>query len=260
MSSHTTTKSHKPQMVSEASHSLLLLSDSALPLGSFAFSSGLESYIANIRPQRMDLTGVQRFVILSLASTSSTAIPYVLAAWQEPQRLEKLDNDLDASTLCQVARRASVAQGRALLGVWERSLANNMDRNPETEEAAQALESFSLTGRRARSQEGTTQRNHGHLPVMWGAVCRAAAVPLQTAAYVFLFKHTQSVLSAAVRSSVIGPYQAQAFLASGWLQEILIGALDEEWETRVEEAGQSVPLMDIWMGLHDKLYSRVFNA
>lgn len=132
-------------MVSEASHFLLLLSDSALPLGSFAFSSGLESYIANIRPQRMDLTGVQRFVILSLASTSSAAIPYVLAAWQEPQRLERLDNDLDASTLCQVARRASVAQGRALLGVWERSLANNMDRNPETEEAAQALESFSLS-------------------------------------------------------------------------------------------------------------------
>ena len=32
-----------------------------------------------------------------------------------------LDNDFDASTPCTVARRASIAQGRALLTVWERS-------------------------------------------------------------------------------------------------------------------------------------------
>ncbi|KMU77138.1 hypothetical protein CISG_06176 [Coccidioides immitis RMSCC 3703] len=62
-----------------SSHSLFLLSDSALPLGSFAYSSGY------------------------------------------PDHLETLDNDLDASTPCCVGRRASVAQGMALLVVWERS-------------------------------------------------------------------------------------------------------------------------------------------
>ena len=69
---------------------------------------------------------LQRFIFLSLESTSSAAIPYVLAAYREPQALLRLDNDLDASTLCHVARRASVAQDRALMGVWDRSFATNV--------------------------------------------------------------------------------------------------------------------------------------
>src|SRR4051812_40700805 len=41
------THSRSDILVASSLHTLLLLADSALPLGSFAFSSGLESYLAH---------------------------------------------------------------------------------------------------------------------------------------------------------------------------------------------------------------------
>ena len=107
-----------------ALHALLLLSDSALPLGSFAFSSGLESYLAHHKlspPSASQLPLFRTFLRLSLSTLASTALPYVFAGYRNPEDIETLDNDFDASTPCTVARRASIAQGRALLAVWDRS-------------------------------------------------------------------------------------------------------------------------------------------
>jgi urease accessory protein len=63
-----------------------------------------------------------------------------------------------------------------------------------------------------------------------------------------------------VRASVMGPYQAQAVLASAELQSRIRGLVEEGWNSKVEDAGQSVPLMDLWVGRHEKLYSRIFNS
>lgn len=111
-------------MYLDPAHALLLLSDSALPLGSFAYSSGLESYLAHHKPLPASTTPIasfHRFLKLSIASVASTSLPYLLAAYRHPEKLQTLDNDLDASTPCVVAQRVSLAQGRALLGVWERA-------------------------------------------------------------------------------------------------------------------------------------------
>ena len=145
------------------------------------------------------------------------------------------------------------------MGVWDRSFATNVCCRTWNEEAPRALCPFSVALRQNSSLQSGDSAN-GHLPVLWGVVSRAAAVPLRTAACVFLFKHVQSILSAAVRSSVVGPYQAQALLTSSRLQDALSCALEAEWETQVEDVGQTVPLMDLWIGLHEKLYSRVFNS
>ncbi|KLJ07182.1 urease accessory protein, partial [Blastomyces silverae] len=123
-------------------HALLLLSDSALPLGSFAYSSGLESYLAHNKllqsqsqsqsqPRTNPVTSFHLFLSFSLASLASTTLPYVLAAHRHPEQLETLDNDLDASTPCTVTRRASVAQGLALLGVWERAFKDAYTHTPD---------------------------------------------------------------------------------------------------------------------------------
>ena len=85
-------------------------------------------------------------------------------------------------------------------------------------------------------------------------------LPLSQTAYIFLFNHAKAVLSAAVRASVMGPYQAQGVLASGALQEHIRECGNREWETQVEDAGQVVPVMDLWIGRHELLYSRIFNS
>lgn len=117
---------HNPhqQQQQQQHHNLLLLSDSALPLGSFAFSSGFESYRAHARASRSTPRSFEvGFLPLSVASFAATSLPFMLAGYRDPGSLASgvLDDACDAATICAVARRASVAQGRALLGVWEKS-------------------------------------------------------------------------------------------------------------------------------------------
>lgn len=251
-----------------ALHALLLLADSALPLGSFAFSSGLESYLAHHKPSppsASQLPSFHTFLRLSLSTLASTALPYVLAGYRHPEDVETLDNDFDASTPCTVARRASIAQGRALLTVWDRSFkAHNSttteapsghdgEGNAVNKAVMDSLASFSKAVR-------TSDNINAHLAPLWGLITRVLAVPLHDSAYLFLFSHARTVISAAVRASVMGPYQAQAVLASTELQDRIRGLVEEGWDRTVEDAGQSVPVMDLWVGRHEKLYSRIFNS
>ncbi|RAH80219.1 hypothetical protein BO86DRAFT_390405 [Aspergillus japonicus CBS 114.51] len=254
------------------SHALLLLSDSALPLGSFAYSSGLESYLAHNKPLPRTVTPVasfHRFLKLSIASMASTSIPYVLAAYRYPEDLETLDNDMDASTPCIVAQRASVAQGRALIGVWERAFrasyaattttTTTTSLTPAAAAAVQAIADFS-DALKLCGDTADELGPKGHLAPLWGVVCSAMGMDARQTAYVFMVNHAKAVLSAAVRASVMGPYQAQSVLASQRLQDMITERIDKEWDTPVEDAGQIVPPLDLWVGRHELLYSRIFNS
>ncbi|EFR03463.1 urease accessory protein UreF [Nannizzia gypsea CBS 118893] len=257
------------------SHSLLLLSDSALPLGSFAYSSGLESYIAHNKPLPSHITpttSFNQFLSLSLASIASTTIPYLHRAHRHPEELERLDNDLDASTPCTVARRASVAQGLALLQVWERALKpsaiqriqeSQHDSHHHIVQAVEVLDQFSESLKCVGVDEEHDEVNgavNGHFAPLWAVVCLALDIDLEQAAYVFMLNHAKAVLSAAVRASVMGPYQSQGVLAGNALQKTIAELLQKEWWTEPEDAGQVVPVMDLWMGRHELLYSRIFNS
>ncbi|RDW83909.1 urease accessory protein UreF [Aspergillus mulundensis] len=250
------------------SHALLLLSDSALPLGSFAYSSGLESYVAHNKPLPLTTTPVasfHRFLRLSLASMGSLSLPYVLAAYRDPTDLETLDNDLDASTPCPVAQRASIAQGRALLGVWERAFRSTyaprsgdyVVTDPREQSGIKAVADFSEA---LKCSMDDVLGAKGHFAPLWGAVCLAMGLDARQTAYVFMINHAKAVLSAAVRASVMGPYQAQSVLASKDLQDMITERIDRDWHTSVEDAGQVVPPLDLWVGRHELLYSRIFNS
>ncbi|EON66489.1 hypothetical protein W97_05734 [Coniosporium apollinis CBS 100218] len=259
----------RPLSLTESSngalHTLLLLADSALPLGSFAFSSGLESYLAHHRPSPPSASQVpsfHRFLHLSLSSLASTALPYTLAAYRHPELINDLDNDFDASTPCTVARRASVAQGRALLSVWDRSFKSHyassaLSNNSNVE--IDASIAFQDLLRNPPPGPPESQPN-AHLAPLWGLLTRILGLPLHESAYLFLFSHVRTVTSAAVRASVLGPYQAQAVLASGELREKIQALVGEMWDVKVEDAGLSVPVMDLWVGRHEMLYSRIFNS
>lgn len=248
---------------SPSTHNLMLLSDSALPLGSFAYSSGLESFLAHHRPPpagETNLSLFQKFLKHSIHSVAYTNAPYALAAFRDPQLLMDLDNDLDASTLCNVARRASIAQGRALLGVWEKAFvipARNQAGNGL--EATAAIGSFSRDLKLAVVSSDPLPVN-GHLAPLWGVVCLALGLNLADTGYLFLLNHAKAVMSAAVRSSVIGPYMAQHILAGRDLQDLVRHSLEKAWSIRPEDAGQVVPSMDLWIGRHEMLYSRIFNS
>jgi urease accessory protein len=260
-------------------HFLLLLSDSALPLGSFAFSSGLESYLAHNRrsgpgagaaaaapPPRGYYSQFDLFLPISVSSYASTTLPFVLAAHREPAGLPDLDDYLDAAVMCTVGKRASVAQGRALLGLWERSFTASASLRPPQASAAgdhdAALREYSRALRApAREYDETgLPPVAAHLAPLFGVICRVVGLSLHQTAYIFMLGHVKALISAAVRANLLGPYQAQRLLASSEVMGMIAAAIEREWDTSVEEAGQSVPVMDLWVGRHEVLYSRIFNS
>ena len=132
---------------------LLLLSDSALPIGSFAFSSGLESFIQHL-PQTKNVSHdiLTHFLKESLRSLAFTTLPFVNAAHSAPSDAVSLDDHFDATVTCPVARRASLAQGKALLTIWEKAF---------------------LEDKRISEEYRTSVKSGigGHFGVAWGVVC-----------------------------------------------------------------------------------------
>ncbi|KAG0648366.1 putative urease accessory [Hyphodiscus hymeniophilus] len=237
-------------------HFLLLLADSALPLGSFAFSSGLESYLAHTRPA----SSFPAFMKLSLSSIASTTLPFVLAAHRNPAYLIELDDTLDAAMMCTVGRRASVAQGRALLSIWDRSLSSASPPGVSLADI-QVLKEFTILLRSASpTVSSDLPTASAHLGPLFGAIAHILDMSLGQTAYVFMLSHVKALLSAAVRASIFGPYHAQKVLASVEVQEGIQEVIKREWDTKIDDAGQSVPVMDLWVGRHEMLYSRIFNS
>lgn len=246
-----------PPTAAVSHHFFLLLADSALPLGSFAFSSGLESYLAHTRRA----SSFPAFLELSLSSYASTTLPFVLAAHRNPADLVELDDTLDAAIMCTVGRRASVAQGRALLSIWDRSFSSALPSSPCTAAITKVLKDFSSLMRSSSSfSSNELPTVSAHLGPLFGAIARVLGMSLDQTAYVFMLSHVKALLSAAVRASIFGPYHAQKLLASAGIREGIDEVIKREWSTKVEDAGQSVPLMDLWVGRHELLYSRIFNS
>ena len=151
-----------------------------------------------------------------------------------------------------------MAQGKALLTLWERAW------RVEAVDSAtkEALEEFSKAVKKTPTSHGEAEgwELKGHFAPIWAAVTAAMGISLQESAYTFLLNHAKAVVSAAVRASVMGPYAAQGMLASTWLRGEIERVMAECWEVEVENAGQGVPMCDLWIGRHELLYSRIFNS
>lgn len=232
------------------SHIWLVLSDSALPLGSFAFSSGLESYIAHSRAIRSTPSQIlTRFISISTRSLSSTTLPLMISTFKEPGNAVTFDDELDASITCNVARRASTSQGRALLSVWDKSLSSCVL------EGSIEREWMEIYRKAVRKDDAG-----GHFGIAWGLICRAFSLEIEETCYVFMFNHVKAVLSASVRLGFLGPYHSQGVLIREDTQRLIQTAIIEGYARLKDEVGQITPPLDIYQGRHELLYSRVFNS
>lgn len=163
--------------------------------------------------------------------------------------------------MCTVGRRASVAQGRALLSVWDRAFSSAVPAaTAAPAEILQVLKDFSVLLRSAGSNTNEVPPASAHLAPLFGVIARATGVGEQEMAYVYMLSHVKALLSAAVRASVFGPYHAQKLLASREVQEGIAAVIRRDWNKSVEDAGQTEPLIDLWIGRHELLYSRIFNS
>lgn len=207
------------------------LIDSAFPTGGFAHSSGLEA--AWLHGEVRGRTEVISFLESGLNQVGWAGLPLATAAFVEPGRLVDFDSLCEAFTSNHVANRASRAQGRALLMAVERI--------------------FQPAGKFTE-----TSVVYGHFAPVFGACMGRLKISRDTMGRMFLFNHMRSVLAAAVRLNIVGPMEAQV------LQHRLGPQVEEVLRQcgnlGIEDLAQTAPLLEIWQGAQDRLYSRLFQS
>jgi len=207
------------------------LADSAFPIGGFAHSLGLEA--AWQHGEVRNRTELVSFIEAGLHQLGHAALPFVTAAFDEPEKLVEFDRLCDAFTTNHVANRASRAQGRAFLAAVERIF-------------------------KAESGKQTTEIKFAHFAPTFGVCLRRLEISRATTMRMFLFNHLRGVLAAAVRLNIVGPMEAQILQqrASAKAEEILVRC---EFLT-LDDLAQTSPLLDLWQGAQDRLYSRLFQS
>ncbi|KAJ7068611.1 UreF-domain-containing protein [Mycena amicta] len=268
---------------------LLLLSDSNLPTGSFVASSGLESFLTHGFGRATGtgkLDTITTFVRDSLSTYAPSALPFVSDAHIVVSRIalesaeaqedvvlslrdvEKLDSLYECMTLNHVARRASTAQGVALLTLYSKGFSrpNNAETVPEKERRLSRL--VDTFKRRVRLSDGSA---FGHLPICWGMLCAALGLSLERTQQLHLFLHARAILSAAVRLNAIGPYAAQQLLLHtispfvdaevAKCARLRTGELaGAGWDETRDGPANTWPLGEILAARHDLQHSRIFNS
>src|SRR5262252_9805292 len=94
------------------------LIDSAFPAGGFAHSYGLE---AAYQQGEVAAAALPAFVRDAIVQAGHGALPFVLAAFDDPPSVGVIDERYDAFLRNAVANRASRVQGRAWLGAVRRA-------------------------------------------------------------------------------------------------------------------------------------------
>ena len=219
------------------------LIDSAFPTGGFAHSFGLEAAW-----QHGEVRGraeLATFVETSLDQLGHAALPFVMAAFDAPEKLGEFDSLCDAFTTNHVANRASRAQGRAFLTAVGRIFA---ERRPP------ARRGGGDTNQLAVPEAGAPL----HFAPIFGACLRRLEISRETTGRMFFFNHLRGVLAAAVRLNIIGPMEAQ--MLQHRLAEKAEAMLENCQSLTLNQIAQTAPLMDLWQGAQDRLYSRLFQS
>jgi urease accessory protein len=220
------------------------LADSAFPTGGFAHSLGLEA--AWQHGEVRNRTELISFIEAGLQQLGHAALPFVTAAFDAPEKLGEFDQLCDAFTTNHVANRASRAQGRAMLAAVERIF-------PE-----RGVHAASSSNGKSDLNRLEGRAPFAHFAPVFGALMRELNVTHQTALRLFFFNQLRSVFAAAVRLNIIGPMEAQILQhrLAPKVEEILVRCES----LTLDDLAQTSPLLDLWQGAQDRLYSRLFQS
>jgi urease accessory protein len=232
------------------------LADSAFPTGGFAHSGGLES--ARQQGEVRNGSELLSFLKACLHQLGRSAMPLVAAAHAEPERLDEFDVLCDAFLSNHVTNRASRLQGKAFYSSVERVFRGRTKSGISP--------SMDDEGSRRREEADSNSNGAGFAPALryahfapvFGALTRMLDIPAETARRLFFFTHLRGLLAAAVRLNLVGPMEAQSMQHR--LAALADGILAASAQLTPEDLAQTSPLLDLWQGAQDRLYSRLFQS
>ena len=214
---------------------ILQIADSAFPIGGFAHSNGLESAM-----KWGELNGddeLQRFFRDSLMQAARGSLPMVQAT-HRGDSLSKVDWLCDRFLNNHVANRASRRQGQALINT-----------------ACCVFPFSSLARRRLLIRQGNLPC---HMAPAFGWILSTLSVSEEETCRLFLFMTLRSLVSSAVRLSLVGPLRGHAIQYE--LNSHVEYVLERCTESTLENIVQTAPVIDILQATHDRLYSRLFQS
>ncbi|XP_070561447.1 uncharacterized protein [Ptychodera flava] len=219
--------------------SVLQISDSAFPTGSFSYSLGLEASVqygyTNGTPK------FKVFVMSCLENAGSFNLPFVRTAYEKSENLNeirRIDSFSEACVNNHVENRASRRQGNSLVDTAIQAFSDERFQNLQ-----QAIES---------------QEMRGHFPVIFGCTCAYLNISLDVCLEAFMFGVLRTVIASAVRLGTVGSLEGQK-CQYDW-QKVIPDIIERNRDKSIEDACLSFPLVDITENAHDTLFSRLFHS
>lgn len=242
---------------------LLVLADGRLPAGGHAHSGGLEAAVTAGRVR--DVAGLDGFLRGRLATSGMVAAVFAAVACGRIHRWVELDAGLDARTPSPALRRASRAQGRALLragrAIWPGLPPVPHAPSPHAP-SAPASPAEAAPPPAAPSPAAGVLPGAPHHPVALGAVAAVAGVDPGQVAVAAAYAAVTGPASAAVRLLGLDPYAVHALLAglAGDCDRIAADAV-----TRLDDPVDALPaagapLLDIGAEHHATWEVRLFAS
>ena len=236
---------------------LLLLADGRLPSGGHAHSGGLEAQVSAGRVR--DVAGLAGFLRGRLATNGLVAAAFTAAACDRPDEWAALDAGLDARSPSPAVRKASRAQGRALMragrAMWPLT--------PLPAPHFQGIGAASASERPVSWKSGVRAAPRDpHQPVALGLLAAAAGLGRGEAAVAAAHGTVTGPASAAVRLLGLDPYAVHGLLArlAPDCDRIAADAAARAGDPVDDLPAAGAPLLDIGAELHATWEVRLFAS
>jgi urease accessory protein len=217
----------------------LQLGDSALPIGRFVHSHGVEAWLrAHPEATERELRELTESAVLESVGPLDGAVLALAHRARSVEHLEELDAILTARKLASPARAASRACGRRLA-----ALAAELTTNPLVARLV------------ARVRANATD---GNLAVVEGTLARALGVPRRDAVLLELRGAAAGLLSAAVRLGRLAPLRAQAALLA--LAPAIERAAEDALASGVDDLRSGAFELEVHAVAHRRAETRFFST
>ena len=221
---------------------ILQITDSFFPSGSFAYSWGLETYVAEGRIR--DISGLNGFLNAYLKGMIKNCDALVLklsfeaAEREEMETVLRLDRLIHSMKPAKETREGSIQTGRQLLKVIRQLHNSGM------------LDSF---------EEGIGEgKAFGHQPVVFALVCSHFGINRDDAVSAFLYAAVSAIVSAGVRLIPLGHTDGQRAIVQA--KPLIASITDEVSRLNEDDISAFAPGLEIMAMKHEHLYTRLFKS